>query len=204
MKLLLHICCAPCSIMCIKKIREESIDVTGFWYNPNIHPYMEYRARRDAVRNYSKSINLDVIYKDEYGLDKFVKTVSNNNDKRCNYCYTDRLLETAKYAKENGFDAFCTCMLYSIYQDHEKIKEVAEKISKEIGIDFYYYDFRPYYKEGQEEARRIGIYMQKYCGCVFSEEDRYQKRIDREKIKEEIDKDWEQYKKENNIEDLSL
>ena len=190
--------------MCIKKLREESIDVTGFWYNPNIHPYMEYRARRDAVRQYSKMINLDVIYKDEYGLDRFVKSVSNNIDKRCNYCYTDRLLETAKIAKEQGFDAFCTCMLYSIYQDHEKIKEVAEKISKEVGIDFYYYDFRPYYREGQDEARKIGIYMQKYCGCVFSEEERYKKRIDREKIKEEIDKDWEIYKKENNIEDLNF
>ena len=81
--------------------------------------------------------------------------VSNNIDKRCNYCYADRLLETAKYAKENGYDAFCTSMLYSIYQDHDKIKEVAERISKEIGIDFYYYDFRPYYKEGQEEAAAV-------------------------------------------------
>jgi predicted adenine nucleotide alpha hydrolase (AANH) superfamily ATPase len=93
-------------------------------------------------------------------------------------------------------------MLYSIYQDHEKIKEVCEKISKELEIDFYYYDFRPYYREGQEEARRLKLYMQKYCGCIFSEEERYQKRIERERIKEEIDKEWEKYRKENNIEEI--
>ena len=202
MKLLLHICCAPCSIMCIKKLREDNIDVDGYFYNPNIHPYMEYRARKDTLRNYSNYINLKVIYNDVYGLDEFVKNVSNNIKGRCNYCYTDRLYKTAKYAKENGYDAFCTSMLYSIYQDHDKIKEVCEKISKELGIDFYYYDFRPYYKEGQEEARRLKLYMQKYCGCVFSEEERYEKRIDREKIKEELDKDWEKYKKENHIEDI--
>ena len=87
MKLLLHICCAPCSIMCIKKLREESIDVTGFWYNPNIHPYMEYRARKDTLRNYSEYINLKVIYNDVYGLDEFVKNVSNNIKGRCNILF---------------------------------------------------------------------------------------------------------------------
>ena len=96
MKLLLHICCAPCSIMCIKKLREESIEVTGFWYNPNIHPYMEYRARRDTFRNYSKLIDLPVVYKDEYGLDEFTKKVVNNIEGRCSICYVDRLSVVAK------------------------------------------------------------------------------------------------------------
>lgn len=202
MKVLLHICCAPCSIMSIKKLREENLDVTGFWYNPNIHPYMEYRARRDALRNYSKYIDLPVIYKDEYGLDDFCKKVINNLKDRCKICYADRLVVVAKYAKEHGYDAFCTSLLYSPYQDHEALKEVCEELSKAFDIDFYYYDFRPFYREGQEEAKRLGIYMQKYCGCIFSEEDRYEKRIERERIKEEIDKEWEKYKKENQIEDI--
>ena len=202
MKVLLHICCAPCSIMSIKKLREENLDVTGYWYNPNIHPYMEYRARRDALRNYSKLIDLPVIYKDEYGLDDFCKKVINNLKDRCKICYADRLVVVAKYAKDNGYDAFCTSLLYSPYQDHEALKEVCEEISKAFDIEFYYYDFRPFYREGQEEAKRLGIYMQKYCGCIFSEEDRYEKRIERERIKEEIDKEWEKYKKENQIEDL--
>ncbi len=202
MKVLLHICCAPCSIMSIKKLREENLDVTGYWYNPNIHPYMEYRARRDALRNYSKLIDLPVIYKDEYGLDDFCKKVINNLKDRCKICYADRLVVVAKYAKENGYDAFCTSLLYSPYQDHEALKEVCEELSKAFDIKFYYYDFRPFYREGQEEAKKLGIYMQKYCGCIFSEEDRYEKRIERERIKEEIDKEWEKYKKENQIEDL--
>lgn len=188
--------------MSVKKLREEGHDVTGFWYNPNIHPYMEYRNRRDALRSYSEYINLPMIYKDVYGLDEFTKNVINNLDKRCNICYAMRISAVAKYAKEHNYDAFCTSLLYSPYQDHEGLKKVCEEIAKAFDIDFYYYDFRPYYKEGQDEARRLGIYMQKYCGCIFSEEDRYKKRIERERIKEEIDKEWQKYKKENHIEDL--
>ena len=202
MKLLLHICCAPCSIMCIKKIREEKIDVDGYWYNPNIHPYMEYRARRDALRSYSEMIDLNVYYKDVYGLDEFTKNVSRDISKRCDYCYTDRLASTVKYAKDHGYDSYSTTLLYSPYQNHEKIINVCNELSKAFDIKFYYQDFRPYYREGLEEAKRLGIYLQKYCGCIYSEEERYQKRIERERIKEEIDKEWQQYKKENKIEDL--
>lgn len=176
MKLLLHICCAPCSIMCIKKLREEDIDVTGFWYNTNIHPYMEYKARRDTLKKYSEMINLNVIYKDEYGLREFTKNTINILDNRCRYCYYSRLDEVARYAKENGYDAFCTSLLISPYQKHDLIKEVGKSLEKKYGIKFYYYDFRPYFKEGREEAKRLGLYMQKYCGCVFSEEMRYYNR----------------------------
>ena len=186
MKLLLHICCAPCSIMCIKKLREEDIDVTGFWYNTNIHPYMEYKARRDTLKKYSEMINLDVIYKDEYGLREFTKNTINILDNRCRYCYYSRLDEVARYAKENGYDAFCTSLLISPYQKHDLIKELGEALEKKYGIKFYYYDFRPYFKEGREEAKRLGLYMQKYCGCVFSEEERYLNYIikDKERMSE--------------------
>lgn len=165
--------------MCIKKLREEDIDVTGFWYNTNIHPYMEYKARRDTLKKYSEMINLDVIYKDEYGLREFTKNTINILDNRCRYCYYSRLDEVARYSKENGYDAFCTSLLISPYQKHDLIKEVGEALEKKYGIKFYYYDFRPYFKEGREEAKRLGLYMQKYCGCVFSEEERYQKQVDK-------------------------
>ena len=184
MKLLLHICCAPCSVMCIEKLREQNIDITGFWYNPNIHPYIEYKNRRDCLKEYSKMINLDVIYKEEYGLRNFTKNVINNLDNRCTYCYLCRLDEVAKYAKENGYDAFCTTLLISPYQKHDKIIEVAEALSKKYDIKFYYYDFRPYFREGQNKAREISLYMQKYCGCIFSEEERYSKQIAKDKEKE--------------------
>ena len=182
MKLLLHICCAPCSVMCIEKLREEGIDITGYWYNPNIHPYMEYKSRLDCFVKYSKDIDLKMVYNDNYGLREFTKAVVSNLDNRCSYCYTVRLNMAAKYAKEHGFDAFCTTLLISPYQNHEKIIEIGNKLGEKYGIKFYYYDFRPYFREGQNKARELGFYMQKYCGCVFSEEERYQKQIEKNKI----------------------
>lgn len=198
MKLLLHTCCAPCSIMCIEKLREQNIDVTGFWYNLNIHPYTEYKARRDCFEEYAKSIDLPVVFNDYYGLDEFSKSVINNLDNRCRYCYVKRLTETAKYAKEHGFDAFCTTLLYSPYQKHEMIVEVASKIAKEYGVEFFYQDFRPYFKEGQEKARNLGMYMQKYCGCIYSEEERYLNKIEKDKKKyDKLKEDLENVLKNN-------
>ena len=174
MKLLMHACCAPCSVYCIDKLREENIEPTIFWYNPNIHPYKEYEARRDCLINYAKSIDAKCIIEDEYGLDEFCKNVVSNLESRCsNYCYPVRLRKTFEYAKENGYDAVTTTLLYSIYQNHNFIKMYCEKLSKEYGIEFLYKDFRYGFWEGHDKARDLGLYMQKYCGCVFSEKIRY-------------------------------
>lgn len=173
MKLLLHICCAPCSIECINELKKDNIDITGFWYNPNIHPYTEYKSRLKGLEGYSKDINLEVIYKDEYGLRKFIKGIGGNLKNRCEYCYRTRLEETVKYAKENNFDAFSTSLLISPYQKHDKIKEIGYELEKKYNIKFLYKDFRSNFREGQKKARENGIYMQKYCGCIFSEEERY-------------------------------
>lgn len=182
MKLLLHTCCAPCSIYCIDALRKEKIEPTLYWYNPNIHPYKEYEARRDCLRDYANSINVKIIFNDDYGLDSFCKNVIDNLNSRCiNYCYPVRLKKIFEYAKQNGYDTVSTTLLYSIYQKHDDIKKLCEKYSKEYGIDFYYKDFREGFRQGQEKARELGLYMQKYCGCIFSEEDRYQKKIIKDK-----------------------
>lgn len=174
MKLLMHTCCAPCSVYCIDTLRKEGIEPTLYWYNPNIHPYMEYKARRDCLKEYSKLININTIFEEEYGLDNFCKEAVKDLKNRCtNYCYPVRLKKTFEYAKENGYDTVTTTLLYSIYQKHDFIKELMEKYSKEYGIDFLYRDFRIGFKKGQAKARELGLYMQKYCGCVFSEEIRY-------------------------------
>ena len=91
--------------------------------------------------------------------------------------------QTAKYAKENGYDCFTTTLLVSPYQRHEELKAVCEEIAKEYGLEFLYRDFRVGFRDGQAKARELGLYMQKYCGCVFSEEDRYKKQIEKEKIR---------------------
>ena len=174
MKLLMHTCCAPCSVYCIDTLKKEGIEPTIYWYNPNIHPYMEYKARRDTLKEYAKSLNLDAIFDEDYGLDEFCKNVIGDISNRCtNYCYPVRLRKTFEYAKENGYDAVTTTLLYSIYQNHDFIKEYMEKLSEEYNVKFLYRDFRVGFREGQAKAREIGLYMQKYCGCIFSEEMRY-------------------------------
>ena len=174
MKLLMHTCCAPCSVYCIDELRLMGIEPTLYWYNPNIHPYTEYVARRDCVKEYAKRVGVDVIFNDEYGLDEFCKNVANNLNARCvNYCYPVRLRKTFEYAKANGYDTVTTTLLYSIYQKHDFIKKLMEDLSKEFDIDFLYIDFRKGFWKGHDKAIEQGLYMQKYCGCIFSEEMRY-------------------------------
>lgn len=174
MKLLMHTCCAPCSVYCIDTLRKEGIEPTLYWYNPNIHPYTEYKARRDCLKEYANSINVQAIFEENYGLDEFCREAVKDLKARCtNYCYPVRLRKTFEYAKENGYDTVTTTLLYSIYQKHDFIKAYMEKLSKEFGIDFLYRDFRVGFWEGHQKAHDIGLYMQKYCGCIFSEEDRY-------------------------------
>lgn len=185
MKLLLHICCAPCSAACIKVLRENNINVTGYWYNPNIHPYKEYENRLNALKEYSKLIDLKVIYYDYYGLREFTTNVINDLNNRCEYCYYSRMENVVKYAKENGYDAFTTTLLVSPYQNHEMIIEIAEELAKQYDIKFIYQDFREGYRIGQQMAREAGIYMQKYCGCVYSEEESARFREERAKKKTE-------------------
>lgn len=175
MKLLLHICCAPCSNMCIETLRMEGIQPEGFWYNPNIHPFTEYRARRNCLREYAASIGLTLHEQNDYGLRPFVRAVAEDIDHRCITCYEMRLGRTAEFAKANGFDAFTSSLFVSPYQQHDLMRKVAEDAAARFGIQFLYRDFRPYFKAGQDRARQLGFYMQKYCGCVFSEEERYLK-----------------------------
>lgn len=173
MRLLLHICCAPCSVACIRQLRAEGIEPVGFWYNPNIHPVQEYKQRKNTLTDYAASIHMPLVVENDYGLRGFIDHVYPDYAARCAWCYTCRLEETAVYAAANGFDAICTTLLISPYQKHELIRQIGEKAAKAHGIDFLYRDFRPYFKEGQEEAKALGLYRQKYCGCIFSEEDRF-------------------------------
>ena len=179
--MLLHICCAPCSVSCIRQLREEGVEPVGFWYNPNIHPYLEYKARRDTLKDYAKSIGMELVVMEEYGLRQFVQSVAEDIEHRCRYCYTSRLEETARFAAQQGFTHFTTTLLVSPYQDHEGICVYSEELERKYGLQFLYRDFRPGFRLGQQKAREAGLYMQKYCGCVFSEEDRYAKQIKRDR-----------------------
>ena len=173
MRLLLHACCAPCSVKCVQALRDEGIEPVLFWFNPNIHPYTEYMSRRQALIDYATKVGAELVTKGGYGLRSFVEGTIDDIDNRCEYCYTTRLYAAAEYAKQNGFDAICTTLLISPYQNHDMIKKIGESAAASRSINFLYRDFRPYFRLGQREAREMGLYMQKYCGCIFSEEERY-------------------------------
>ena len=177
MNTLLHICCAPCANMCIDTLRADGFAVTGFWYNPNIHPFTEYRSRRNCLREYAQTIDLPLIERNDYGLRPFIRQVAENTEfrVRCVQCYEMRLFAAARQAAEGGFDSFTSSLFISPYQQHEMMREVAERAALEYGVSFLYRDFRPLFREGQERARQLGFYIQKYCGCIFSEEERYLK-----------------------------
>ena len=176
MKTLLHICCAPCANQPIEVLKTDGLEVTGFWFNPNIHPFTEYRARRNTVRDYLQAIELPLIEQNDYALRPFVRAVAEDIENRCIKCYEMRLFETARVAKEGGFDSFTSSLFISPYQNHDLMRETAERAASEYGVQFLYRDFRPLFRDGQEKARELGFYMQKYCGCVFSEEERYLKK----------------------------
>lgn len=177
----MHACCAPCSVACVDSLREEGLDLTYYWYNPNIHPYTEYRARKNTLVDYAQRIGVPLLMDDDYGLRDFLSIVGPDYDHRCGQCYDTRLQRTAKRAAEEGFDAFTTTLLISPYQDHERLMEAGDTAARLFGTAFLYRDFRPLFRGGQDRAREMGLYMQKYCGCLFSEEERYSKAYKKKK-----------------------
>ena len=174
MNVLLHICCAPCAIFPFEELAREGHRVAGFFYNPNIHPYSEYLKRKSEVEGFSKESGLDTCYAD-YDIENYFRQTAYNEapEKRCPACWRMRLEKTATFAGENGFDAFTTTLLGSPYQDQAAIKNIGEGIAKRTGRRFHYEDFRPGFKKAHERAKSKGMYCQKYCGCVFSERERY-------------------------------
>lgn len=167
MKLLLHICCGPCATYPVKVLQEKGMEFEGLFYNPNIHPIDEFRKRMENVKKFSELKGIKVTYFEDY-LQKKWEEIGERDEIRCSMCYNLRLEKTAAYAAEHGFDAFTTTLLVSPYQQHEVIRELGEKYAKKYGIDFYYEDFRPGFREGQQLAREMGLYRQKFCGCIIS------------------------------------
>ena len=114
-----------------------------------------------------------MVVRDEYDLEGFLANVASEPEKRCSYCYSSRLFATAAAASELGFEAFSASLLYSRYQRHEEIRALGEQAEKEFGITFFYEDFRPGWQEGIRISKELGLYRQQYCGCIYSEKERY-------------------------------
>jgi len=173
MKILLHLCCAPCGTFPAKSLVEAGHQVTGFFYNPNIQPYTEFAKRLEAVKKFAEQVPLKVIYHDEYDLSGFLREVVFREDVRCRFCYRMRLFRTAVVAKKGSFDAFTSTLFVSPHQNHELMKATAEQVAREVGVPFHYRDFREGYRDGCELSKKYDLYRQSYCGCIFSEYERY-------------------------------
>lgn len=152
----------------------------GFFYNPNIHPYSEYKNRKQAVVDFSKAVDISVDFL-EYKPEEFFQAVNlkETNPGRCSICWSLRLKKTAKAAKEMGFEYFTTTLLVSPYQNQELLRKIGRDISEQEGINFYYEDFRPGFRKAHDEAKAKGMYCQKYCGCVYSMKPRLTERSER-------------------------
>ena len=173
LKILLHICCAPCTIYPLRILRGEGHGVFGLFYNPNIHPYLEYRRRLDALTSYAGVEGLAVIREEAYPIEVFLRQIAFREEERCRCCYQIRLSHAAWIAKKEGFDAFTTTLLYSRYQKHDLIREIGEGTAAAQGVPFFYRDFREGWSEGVRVSKERGMYRQPYCGCIFSEKERY-------------------------------
>ena len=187
MKLLLHMCCGPCSCYPVKKLREDGIEPVGYFFNPNIHPYKEWEMRLQTAKEFAAKVKMEIHTDEDYRLRDFLKKAliaENEPNGRCTMCYTWRLEQAAKFAAANGFEAFTSTLFYSIYQQHDLMRRTAEHFAEIYGVQFYYEDFRPGWQEGIDISRELELYRQPYCGCIFSEEERYSKAIRKARRKE--------------------
>ncbi len=175
MKLLMHICCANCALYPLKTLKDRGISLHGLWFNPNIHPYREYKKRLDTLRELQELWKLDITYKDHYGLKEFLRAVVYDEKNRCQFCYRVRLKEAAALAKELGMDAFSTTLLVSPYQKIELIRDIGKEIQEQFDVEFFFEDFRDGFREGMRMSRELDFYRQNYCGCIYSEMERFLK-----------------------------
>jgi predicted adenine nucleotide alpha hydrolase (AANH) superfamily ATPase len=173
MKLLMHICCSNCSVYPLEFFLTAGIDVTGFWFNPNIHPYTEYTQRLGSLRKLQRIWNLDIEYDESYELDDFLKSVVGRGTHRCEVCYTKRLEITARAARKMGIGSFTTSLLASPYQKFDMIITVGKEIGQREGVSFFYEDLRQGWNISRGLVSEFGLYRQKYCGCIYSEMERY-------------------------------
>ncbi|MHB8769419.1 MAG: epoxyqueuosine reductase QueH [Syntrophales bacterium] len=171
--MLLHLCCGPCTIFPLRALRAEGGEVCGVFINPNIHPYQEYRRRLETLELYAGQVGLPVIREETYPLEAFLRQVAFREEERCRPCYAVRLTRTARIARNGRYDAFTTTLLYSRFQKHGLIRSVAEEVARREGVPFLYRDFRDGWSEGVRISREIGMYRQQYCGCIYSEKERF-------------------------------
>lgn len=174
MKILVHLCCGPCAITPVQALLGAGMEVTGFFFNPNIHPLQEYLRRRKGVTQMALRLGISVIYKDdEYDPQAYFRAVTYREPNRCLPCYAMRLERTLSIARRGRFDLFTTTLLYSKFQKHDHIRALGQDLAASSTVKFHYEDYRQGWSEGIALSREWGMYRQQYCGCLYSEFERY-------------------------------
>ncbi len=177
-RLLLHICCGPCAIHPVQRLQDQGFEVTGLFTNPNIHPLQEYLRRREGVAQTASRLGVKVIYKDdEHHPQAFFRAVAHREANRCFHCYAMRLERTHAIARRGGFQAFSTTLLYSVKQQHEVIAQLGRDVAGNSAVVFHHEDWREGWAEGIRLSKAWGVYRQQYCGCLYSEHERYAKAL---------------------------
>ena len=151
----------------------EGYEVTSFFYNPNIHPYLEFQKRLRAIEVATDSRKVPLFADREYGLELYLARILPAGAGRCEMCYRVRMEAAAAAAMEKGFDAFTTTLLVSRHQKHEAVKAAGEAAGAELGVTFLYRDWRDRLEQGIESAKKRSLYRQQYCGCIWSEYERF-------------------------------
>ncbi len=188
--ILLHVCCGPCAIVPVLRLREQGHKVTALFVNPNIHPLSEYLRRRETLLECAEKLDFPVILRDDtWDIHAWLAAVAGKQDSgaaRCSYCYTSRLNVCAQMLQENlhdispeqgGFTAFSSSLLYSRYQNHEQIIHSCQNAALKYGVAFHYEDFRDQWQKGIDISKELHLYRQAYCGCIYSEAERYTKKL---------------------------
>ena len=173
MKTLLHICCGPCATACVKYLLEQGHEVKGCFYNPNVHPYTEHEKRLEAARRCAEAQRFELVGEPKYLLQEFLRAVAFREADRCTICYRMRLEYVAHIAKRGRFDAFTSTLLISPHQKHDLARSIGESVAKEVGVGFFYHDFRDLWRESRALSNEFDLYHQQYCGCIYSEFERY-------------------------------
>lgn len=173
MSLLLHTCCGPCASYTTLQLMEKGFKPVLFFYNPNIHPYQEYLKRLEGAEQLASARQLQLLTEKGYDLEEFLANVAADPRNRCGYCYRIRLSKTAAKAKELGYNLFSSTLLISPYQNRDLLCKIGHEIAAEYGLRFHDEDFRPGFRQSQQIAKDLGLYRQKYCGCIYSEKERF-------------------------------
>ena len=171
--ILVHCCCAHCAAYTVEYWRQEGYEVNAFWYNPNIHPYLEYQHRLEAMDLLARETNLPLIIAEGYDMVDYFRRVAGYESQRCQYCFRLRLAKTAETARDMGFSAFTTTLLISPHQKHDLLQEIGSEVSQEKAVDFLYADLRKRYSDSRHITKPLDLYHQQYCGCIYSEWERY-------------------------------